>query len=268
MMQIKNKVIVITGASRGIGKSLAKEFSNMGAITVITARSMGKLKEVESEIKHNNARAHPIALDVTSKKSIKSMVNEVIRKYGRIDILVNNAALAFYEEIADSKWNDIDKLFKTNFFGPLQCIQMALPYMRKRRKGLIVNISAPISRYSLHHQGVYSASKAALERITEALDIEESKYGIKTLIVIIDRTKTDIKKYALGPKKYARLPYNLHEADPDAVAKKIVRAVIKGDSVCFMSKRSWLFSILSVLCPQFINKMFKKSHNKFVSSLK
>ncbi|MBI2559312.1 SDR family NAD(P)-dependent oxidoreductase [Candidatus Woesearchaeota archaeon] len=267
-MQIENKVVVITGASRGIGKSLAREFSRNGAITVITARSIGKLKEVESELKHNSAIVHPIAFDVTSKKSIESMINEVIRKYGRIDVLVNNAALAFYEEIADSKWDDIDKLFKTNFFGPLQCIQTALPYMKKRRKGLIVNISAPISRYSLHHQGVYSASKAALERITEALDIEEGKYGIETLIAIIDRTKTDIKKYALGPKKYARLPYNLQEADPDAVAKKIVRAVIRGDRVCFMSKRSWVFGILSVVCPQFINKMFKKSHSKFISSLK
>mgnify|MGYP001588628947 FL=1 len=107
-----------------------------------------------------------------------------------------------------------------------------------------------------------------MERITEALDIEESKYGIKTLIAIIDRTKTDMKKHALGPKKYARLPYNFQESDPDAVAKKIVRSVIKGDRVCFMSKRSWAFSIASVLYPQLINKMFKKSHKKFITSLK
>lgn len=267
-MEIKNKIVIITGASRGIGRSLAKEFSNMGAITVITARSMDKLKEVESELKRNDAKVHSIALDLTSKKSIKSMVNEVMQRYGRIDILVNNAALAFYEEIADSKWDDIKKLFDTNFFGPLQCIQMVLPYMKKRKKGLIINISAPISKYSLHHQGIYAASKAALERITEAVDIEENKYGIKTLTAIIDRTKTDMKKNALGPKKYARLPYNLQEADPDNVAKKIVRSVMKGKSICFMSKRSRAFTIASALYPQLINKMFKKSHKKFIAGLK
>ena len=268
MMQIKNKVVIITGASRGVGKSLAKEFSSWGAITVITARSIAKLKEVESELKHNNAKVYPIAFDVTSKKSIKSMVDEVIQKYGRVDILVNNAALAFYEEIADSKWDDIKKLFQTNFFGPLQCIQMVLPHMKKRGNGLIVNLSAPISKYSIHHQGIYAASKAALERMTEALDIEEGEYGIKTLIAVIDRTKTGMTKHAIGPKKYARLPYNFQESDPDTVAKKIVRSVIKGDKVCFMSKRSWAFSIASALYPQLINKMFEKSHKKFITSLK
>ena len=268
MMQIKNKVVMVTGASKGIGRSLAIEFVKNGAITVLAARSVGELKKLESILKSSDGKVFSVFLDLTSKKSIESTVKEVIGKYGKIDVLVNNAGVGLFDNISDSKSEDIKKLFETNFFGPLFLIQNVLPYMRKRKTGMIVNISSAISKHSLFHQGIYSASKAALERITEALSIEEHKNGIKTLLVIPDRTKTNFRDNVLGNKKFAKLPFKLPESSPDLIAKKIVKSIIKGKSIYYTSLRSRIYTAASGLCPQLINKIFKKSYKKFITSLK
>lgn len=268
MYEIKNRVVIITGASSGIGKSLALEFAREGAITVIAARSVKKLRKLAHILKSYNPKIFPIFLDLTSRDSIQSMVQKVIRKYGRIDILINNAGVGLFENVANSRWKDINKLFVTNFFGPLFCIQIVLPYMRKKKRGLVINISSAISKYSLYHQGIYSASKSALERITEALDIEEHKNGIKTLLVIPDRTKTRFRKNILGRKKFARLPFKLPESSSDLIAKKIITSIIKGKGICYTSLRSRTYSIASSLYPGFINKVYKKSHDMFIRNLK
>lgn len=267
-MQIKNKVVMITGASKGIGKSLAMEFVKNGAIVVLAARSADQLKMLESTLKSYDGEVFSVFLDLTSKKSIESAVKEVIYKYGRIDMLINNAGVGLFDNISDSKNEYVKKLFETNFFGPLFLIQNVLPYMRKRKIGMIVNISSAISKHSLFYQGIYSASKAALERITEALSIEEHKNGIKTLLVIPDRTRTNFRSNVLGNKKFAKLPFKLPESSPDSIAKKIIKSIVKGKSISYTSLRSRIYTAASGLCPQFINNLYKKSYRKFVRNLK
>ena len=139
--------------------------------------------------------------------------------------------------------------------------------MRKGKNGLIVNISTAISKHSLFHQGIYSASKAALERITEALSIEEHRSGIKTLLVIPDRTRTNFRNNVLGKKKFTKLPFKLPESSPDLIAKKIVKSIIKGKNISYTSLRSRIYTAASGLCPQFINNLYKKSYHKFVRNL-
>jgi len=260
MIQIKNKVVVITGASQGIGKHLALEFARRGAITIICARSVKRLKEVELTAKHENGNVFSVVLDVTSEISVRSTVNKVIKKYGRIDVLVNNAGVGLFETIAKSKREDIKKVFDTNFFGPLSLMQFVLPHMRKRKQGMIVNISSAISKYSLFHQGIYAASKAALERITESADIEENRFGIKTLLVIPDRTRTHFRKHIVGPKKLARLPFKLPESDPQKVAKKIVDSIVKERCVVHTSLRSRAYHIAASLWPRYVGAMLKNSY--------
>ena len=264
-MEIKNKVVIITGASKGIGKSLAIEFAKKGAIVILAARSVDQLRKLESALKSRNGSVFSVFLDLTSRKSIESAVKDVIGKYRKVDVLVNNAGVGLFDNISDSKNEDVKKLFETNFFGPLFLIQNVLPYMRKRKNGLIINISTAISKHSLFHQGVYSASKAALERVTEALSIEEHKNGIKTLLVIPDRTRTDFRNNVLGSKKFAMLPFKLPESSPDSIAKKIIKSIVKGKSICYTSLRSRIYTAASGLCPQFIDNLYKKSYNKFIS---
>tara|TARA_B100001971_G_C18235368_1_gene566745 strand:- start:1090 stop:1896 length:807 start_codon:yes stop_codon:yes gene_type:complete len=268
MFQLKNKVVVITGASEGIGKSLALEFGKRGAITVITARSTKKLKKVESILKSNNADVFSITLDITSKSSIKYMIKKVMEKYGKLDILINNAGVGLFEKISNSKWSDTKKLFDTNFFGPLICMQLVLPHMRRRKEGLIVNISSAISKHSLFYQGIYSASKAALERITESLDIEEYRHGVKTLLIIPDRTKTNFNRNILGSKRLVQLPFKLPMSNPNIIAKKIVASIIEEKHICYTTLRSRVYSLAAGFYPEYINKTFKKSYNKLISKSK
>ena len=263
MYDIKNKVVIITGAGGGIGSPLSFEFGKNGAVVVIAARSLEKLKRLETLLMVHNIKVFPVVLDLTSKDSIRSMIKKILKKYGRIDILVNNAAVGLFETVGDSRQNDIKKLFETNLFGPLLCIQLVLPHMRKRKNGLIVNMSSAVSKHSLYHQGIYSASKAALERVTEAVSIEEYKNGIKTLLVIPDRTKTAFRSNVLGSKKYAKLPFKLPESKPKKVAEKIINAIKRGNAVYYTSLRGKAYSIASGLYPEVISEIYKKSYGKF-----
>ena len=262
MTQITDKVALITGASKGIGRSLAIELAKNRAIVILAARSRDELKKLEADLKARDYRVSSVFLDLTSKKSIETAAQEVIRRHQKIDILVNNAGVGLFETIADSKTEDAKKLFETNFFGPLYLIQNVLPYMRKRKSGLIVNVSSAISKHSSFHQGIYSASKAALERMTEALSIEEHRNGIKTLLVIPDRTRTEFRSSALGKKKNEKLPFKLPESSPDLIAKKIIKAIMKGKDISYTSLRSRAYTAASGLCPQLINKTYKRSYRK------
>ena len=268
MVELKNRVVVVTGATGGIGKCLALGLAKRGAIVVIAARSVKNLEKLKSLIKPYNNKIFPIFLALTSRNSIKSMVDKVIKKYNRIDILINGAGIGLFANIAKSNWSDIKKLFETNFFGPLLCIQLVSSHMRKRKNGLIVNISSAISKHSLYHQGIYSASKAALERITEAFNIEEHKNGIRTLLVIPDRTKTKFRDHVLGKRKFAKLPFKLPESRPDYVANKIIESILKDKSLCYTSLRGRTYSAVSGISPVLINRLYKKSYYNFIKKLK
>jgi len=268
MFQIKNKVVVVTGASQGIGKHISIEVAKKGAIVVMIARSLKKLKKVELTIKSTQGVCFLIVGDITSKNSVKQSIQKVIEKFGRVDILINNAAIGLFETVADSEQKDIKKVFDTNFFGPIYCIQFVIPHMRKRKKGMIVNISSAISKYSMYHQGIYSASKAALERITEAIGIEEIGFGVKTLLIIPDRTRTQFRNHVAGPKRFARLPFKLPESDPRKVAKKILLAIIKEKNVFHTTIRSRIYHIATAICPKLVGQILERNHYKFLRNIK
>ncbi len=262
MTSIKGKVVVITGASRGIGKAIADECLSRGAIVIIASRSKPSNSPYPSKgstVKKNRKAEH-IPCDITSGSSIKSLIKKVAFKHGRIDVLINNAAIGLFETLADSRENDVRLVFETNVLAPLRLIQLVLPRMRRQKQGCIVNISSAIAKHSLYHQGVYSSSKAALERITEALAIEEAKNGITALLVVPDRTKTSFRAHALGSKKDTVLPYSLPESDPLRVARIVIDAVEKGKSTCFTSLRSRIFTYGAALLPGLVSRIFTREY--------
>ncbi|HIH92402.1 TPA: SDR family NAD(P)-dependent oxidoreductase [Candidatus Woesearchaeota archaeon] len=253
MTSIKGKVVVITGASRGIGKAIADECLKKGAIVVIASRSKPQGRQAGEQRK-----AEHIFCDVTSSKSLQFLVRKVISGHDRIDILINNAAIGLFETIAASKEQDVRAIMETNVLAPLHLTQLVLPHMRQRKSGLIVNISSAIAKHSLYYQGVYSASKAALERLTEAIAIEEAGNGISALLIVPDRTKTAFRMRALGSKKNAPLPLTLPESDPSRVARTITAAIERGTSICYTSLRSRIFAYAAALSPGIISRTFRK----------
>ena len=258
MLPLQNKIMLITGASSGIGKCLAEEAAQQGATVLLAARSLDKLKEIEHNILQKNLKAEALVVDLTSDQSIKKVFEQIQKKYNHLDLLINNAAVGLFETVKNSQSKDAHQLFKTNFFGPITCIQQALPLMNK--ESIIVNISSAIAKHASFYQGVYSASKAALERVSEALRIEEN---ITVLTVNIDRTKTDFRNHVLGPKHQLVLPFqHLQEADPQQVAKKILKAIQAKKSIYHTTLKSRVFTLATALFPSLINHLFRKQYKK------
>lgn len=164
-----NKVVLITGASSGIGKSIADFLHQKGFIVYGTSRNPERAQ----------AAAFPLlAMDVRKAQTIESAVAKIIADCGRIDVLINNAGVGITGPLEELPLEEIRNNFETNLFGPIQVIKAVLPQLRSQQGGLIINITSIAGYMGLPYRSVYSASKGALELITEALRMEVKSFGI------------------------------------------------------------------------------------------
>ncbi|GGH47871.1 short-chain dehydrogenase [Mangrovimonas yunxiaonensis] len=164
------KVILITGGSSGIGKSVGEFLTEKGFQVYGTSRTPNN---------YPNSKFPLVALDVADVVTIKTAVAEVISKAGRLDVLINNAGAGITGPIEEIPEEEIKRNFETNFFGPLNVIKAVLPQMRKQQSGLVINITSIAGYMGLPFRGVYSASKGALELITEAYRMELKPFNIE-----------------------------------------------------------------------------------------
>lgn len=165
-----NKVVLITGASSGIGKAIGEFLHQKGFVVYGTSRNPEKIV---------NAVFPLIALDVRNSDSIQVAVAKVISISGRLDILINNAGIGITGPLEEIPMEEIKTNFDTNFFGPIAVMQAVLPQMRAQQSGLIINISSIAGYMGLPYRGIYSASKGALSIVTEALRMEVKSFGIQ-----------------------------------------------------------------------------------------
>lgn len=168
-----SKVVLITGASSGIGKAIATHLHSKKYTVYGTSRNPQKV-EVPFKM---------LALDVLDANSIKKTVESIISSEGKIDVLINNAGKGITGAIEDTPTEEIKANFDTNFFGVIDVIKAILPQMRSQKQGLIINITSIAGYMGLPFRGVYSASKGALELVTEALSMEVKNFGIKVINV-------------------------------------------------------------------------------------
>lgn len=167
---MSQKVVFITGASSGIGKSIAEYLQNKNFKVYGTSRNPEN---------YPNSSVKLLRVDVRDSESIASAVQEIISKENRIDILVNNAGAGITGALEEIPMDEIKKNFDTNLFGPIDVMKAVLPFMRKQKNGLIINITSIAGYMGLPYRSVYSASKGALELITEALRMEVKQFGIE-----------------------------------------------------------------------------------------
>ena len=137
---LKGKVALITGASSGIGKAIAEKFAEEGALVILTARHLDKLKEAQKEIENNNRKVDSFLMDITSREQVKETLNKIIKKHNKIDILVNNAGIAVWNSIEDVSYKEFGEHININLAGSFNCIKEVLPYMLKQKSGSIINI--------------------------------------------------------------------------------------------------------------------------------
>lgn len=193
-------VVLITGCSEGgIGNALARAFATEKCSVVATSRSLKSMKGVESD-----SRLFLQELDVLSEESIGKSLRNVYEKFGRIDIVVNNAGIHCVGPLAEIPMSTIEHTFNTNVYGPLRLIQAVVPHMASRRMGKIVNIGSVSALTPGPWAGGYSASKAALHALTDSLRLELRMFGIDVVNVVPGAIQSNIGNTSVA--NYSKLP--------------------------------------------------------------
>ena len=184
------KVIWITGASTGIGKEIAMEFSRAGHIVVVTARRKSRLVKIVSEIKLADREASAFVCNVISERSVQITAKRIREKYGSIDVLVNNAGVTVFKSFLETKTFDYDNVIDTNLRGSFLCMKNVIPQMIKNKKGHIINILSVAANTAFENSSVYAASKAGLLAMSNGLREEVRRYNIKVTNILPGATVT------------------------------------------------------------------------------
>jgi len=225
----------ITGCSTGFGRELARQVLELGYRTVVTARNPADVKDLTAL-----GEALVLKLDVTDQRQISAAIKAAEKQFGRIDVLVNNAGIGYFAAVEESEDNEVRRMFEINVFGLGRMIQAVLPGMRKRRKGFIVNIASIAGLRSFPSLGYYSATKFAVEGLSEALWQEIEPLGIKLMVVEPSGFRTDwagrsaneskqqMADYAAtagAARREVRADSGKQPGDPVRAAQAIIKAV-------------------------------------------
>ena len=175
-MRENRKVILVTGASSGLGLAVANHLGNTGHIVYAGARSFGY--ETPGE-----ASPRRVRLDVTDEKSVNDVINSIISAEGRIDVLVNCAAMLVLGSVEDISLGEFENVMNTNLIGTVRMCKAVLPHMRERKTGLIINFSSIMGLLAIPFQCAYSASKFAIEGFSEAISLAAGDFGVKVVII-------------------------------------------------------------------------------------
>ena len=182
-MNFKNKVVVITGASSGIGEAAALKFSKKGAKIVLVARRKDKLLEVENKIKEFSGSSLICQCDVSDKEQVNQMSKKVLDQFGRVDVLVNNAGFVIYGKVNELSTEEIVSQMETNYFGMIYCTKAFLPQMLKQHSGHIVNVASVGASFSVPGVSSYCATKFAMLGFSEGLRHELYGTGVGLTVV-------------------------------------------------------------------------------------
>jgi len=178
MFGLKDKIVIVTGASEGIGAALAKEMAFAGAYVILCSRSLEKLRKVKDEICNEGGKAEIYELDVTDYASIVNLKNELGNRYKKIDVLINGAGYAVTKPTVNISEKDFDMMCDTGFKGVFFCCQQFFELMKEQKYGKIVNLSSTFSKTTAPGRSVYAGIKAGVSHLTEALAVEWAEFGI------------------------------------------------------------------------------------------
>ena len=258
---LAGKVVLITGGSRGFGLVLARHLAEQGARLAICARSADDLELARQELDARGADVIALTVDITENEEVKAMVRDVVRHYGRIDVLVNNAGIIQVGPQHLMEVEDYELAMQTNFWSQLYAMQAVIPHMAEQGGGRIVNITSIGGKIALPHLLPYTASKFASIGLSEGMHAELKKYNIVVTTVIPNLMRTgsplqaDIKgDYA---KEYAWFKHAdsnpLLSQSPDKAARRIMEAIAYGESEVTLTLTGTIVEVVKSLAPQWVN---------------
>ncbi len=236
---MNDKVIIVTGASSGIGLATAKLLTAHGAKVALVARSKEKLEKLSGTLAHSFMKV----TDMANEIEVKEMVKDVVAHYGRIDILINNAGIGYDAPIENINIDTYRQLFNVDVVGPLIAMQHVIPIMRSQKEGMIINVSSGVALMALPNMGAYSSLKRALVGISLTAREELLKQNIKVSVVYPYMTLTDFEKNTIKDsmkKEEEHAPFYPPDT-AEYIAEKILEGINSEEAQIFAHE--WMSSI-------------------------
>jgi short-subunit dehydrogenase len=252
-MRLDGKVAIVTGASEGIGAALVGALRERGARLVVTARSEEKLRSV------GGPDAVCVPGDLNLEATREAVIARAIERFGRIDILINNAGVGLYAPSHTTPLSEARRLWDLNFFAPLDMIQRAAVSMKQQRSGCIVNVGSIAGKVTLPWFSLYSASKYAIGSLTDGLRMELRSFGIHTMTVcpgyVNTRFQANVIVGAPPPLAGATRRWAI---SPEKCAKDVVRGIERGKRTVVTPASGWVLIVLERLFPALVDRQLEK----------
>lgn len=270
-MSLKNKVVVITGASSGIGRALAEEMAKRGADLVLGARQYVTLCEITAELQQkHNVKALAIQADVTKEEDCKSLIDQAVLTFGKIDVLINNAGLSMRALFKDVDLAVLKNLMDVNFWGTVYCTKYALPEILKT-EGSVVAVSSIAGYRGLPGRTGYSSSKFAMNGFMECLRTELLRTGVHVMVACPGFTTSNIRVAALAQDGQAHGETSMEEGkmmSAEEVAIRICDGIEQRKRTLIMTRQGKLAVWVNKLFPKFADKkvfeLFTKEKNPLI----
>ncbi len=240
---LRGRVVLVTGASRGIGRRTAERLAKLGAILALTARSADDLTKLVGELRARGAQAEAFAGDLTKSEDRERIVSQTVARFGQLDVLINCAGVCSFGEFSTSREEIVRKVLEVNFFAPVEMIRVAAPHLTRSFEGgwtpAIVNVASICGRWGIPSMSEHCASKHAFVGLTESLRGEFQRFGIDVLLVLPGLVRSDdLNKHLL--RNEGKIHLNFAGAQPsDEVADSVMRSLVTNRTEAAVGFASW-----------------------------
>ncbi|HEY3405923.1 MAG TPA: SDR family NAD(P)-dependent oxidoreductase [Ohtaekwangia sp.] len=257
------KVILITGASRGLGLVLARQLAVRGSKIIICARDSSTLSRATLELKTLGVDALGLSADITDRSQVRDMIRTIISRYGTIDILINNAGIIQVGPFETMEMDDFETAMKTNFWGALYCMQEVLPYFKTQKYGHIVNITSIGGKIAVPHMLPYTASKFALTGLSEGMhaELKKNKITVTTVVPNLMRTGSARQITVKGKHKAEYAWFKIAASSPltaqhaERAAQQIIEGIEYRKAEIILTPSAKLATIIQGLAPGFVSSV-------------
>jgi short-subunit dehydrogenase len=261
MSEFKDKVIWITGASSGIGEALALEFARQGARLILSARREDELKRVGALTKLPELDLMLLPFDLSDTKNASGLAAQIMNKFGRIDILINNGGYSQRSEAIETPIEIDRQLMEVNYFSYVALTKAVLPYMKRQKGGQIIAISSIAGKFGFYLRSSYSAAKHALHGFFESLRLETEGFGIKTILVCPGKIKTNVSLNAVtaNGKTHNKMDVSHENAmSADECARRIIKGIRNNKEEIFIGGKEILMINIRRFFPRLFSKLLRK----------
>jgi len=251
---IDGKVVIVTGASSGIGESTAREFAQAGAITILAARRVERLKSLENEIREKGGTALAVPTDLTDLDQITNLVKTTLSRFSRIDILANIAGWGLYDWFEELSPSELRQFYEVNIIGLAELTRQVIPTMKSQRSGVILNMSSYVSRISVPPLTVYASTKYAIEGLTDGLRRALLPWGITVIRIHPSSVSgTEFNKTVVRPGKVEYSAFPIGRISRERLARHIVALIEKPRRALFISRLYEVPVLLNKLFPEIVD---------------